>query len=116
MNLSTTLHRFTVVPSLPKELAGLQRIAYNLWWSWEPEAIGLFKRLDPELWRLTRHNPLEVLGSLQQATLESLMSDEGFMTHLAQVEERLNEYLASRTWYQHHGNPGARISYFSMEK
>lgn len=115
MNLSSTLHRFTVVPSLPKELAGLQRIAYNLWWSWEPEAIGLFKRLDPELWRLTRHNPLEVLGSLQQATFESLMADEGFMSHLSQVEERLTEYLSSHTWYERHGNSGTRIAYFSME-
>ncbi len=115
MNLNSTLHRFTVVPSLPKELAGLQRIAYNLWWSWEPEAIGLFKRLDPELWRLTRHNPLEMLGSLQQATFESLMADEGFMSHLNQVEERLSEYLSSRTWYERHGNAGARIAYFSME-
>jgi glycogen phosphorylase len=115
MNLSTTLHRFTVVPSLPKELLGLQRIAFNLWWSWEPDAIGLFKRLDPELWRLTRHNPLEVLGNLQQATLEGLMADEGFMSHLSQVEERLDDYLGSRTWYEHHGNPGAAIAYFSME-
>jgi glycogen phosphorylase len=115
MNLSTTLHRFTVVPSLPKELAGLARVAYNLWWSWDADAIGLFKRLDPELWRATHHNPLEMLGSLQQATLESLMADEGFMSHLAQVEESLNEYLASRTWYEHNGNPGARIAYFSME-
>ncbi|WP_224983757.1 alpha-glucan family phosphorylase [Geomonas agri] len=115
MNLFSTLHRFTVVPSLPKELAGLQRIAYNLWWTWEPEAIGLFKRLDPELWRATRHNPLEMLGCLQQATYDSLMLDEGFMSHLAQVEERLDEYLASRTWYERHGNPRARIAYFSME-
>ncbi|HBA87724.1 MAG TPA: alpha-glucan phosphorylase [Geobacter sp.] len=115
MNLTSTLHRFTVVPSLPKELAGLQRIAYNLWWSWEPEAINLFKRIDPELWRAARHNPLEMLGSLQQATFESLMADEGFMSHLAQVEERLSEYLSSPTWYQRHGNPGARIAYFSME-
>ena len=115
MNLSSTLHKFTVVPSLPKELAGLQRIAYNLWWTWESEAIGLFKRVDPELWRITRHNPLEMLGSLQQATFESLMADEGFMAHLAQVEERLSEYLSSRTWYERQGNPKARIAYFSME-
>ncbi|GFO65764.1 alpha-glucan family phosphorylase [Geomonas paludis] len=115
MNLFSTLHRFTVVPSLPRELSGLQRIAYNLWWTWEPEAIGLFKRLDPELWRATRHNPLEMLGCLQQATYDSLMLDEGFMSHLAQVEERLDEYLASRTWYERHGNPRTRIAYFSME-
>jgi starch phosphorylase len=115
MNPIGTLHQFTVIPSLPKQLMGLQRIAYNLWWSWEPEAIALFQRLDPELWRLTRHNPLEMLGNLQQATLEVLMADEGFMSHLAQVEERLDDYLCCRTWYDRHGNPGARIAYFSME-
>ena len=115
MNQLSTLHKFTVVPSLPAELAALQRIAYNLWWSWEPEAIGLFQRLDPELWRLTHHNPLEVLGLLQQATLESLLADEGFMSHLARVEERMDEYLAGATWYQRHGDPGAAIAYFSME-
>jgi len=115
MNLTNTLHRFTVIPFLPRELSGLQRIACNLWWSWEPEAINLFQRLDPELWKLTHHNPLEMLGSLQQATLEGLMADEGFMSHLAQVEERLEDYLTSRTWYHRHGNPNARIAYFSME-
>jgi glycogen phosphorylase len=115
MNLTGTLHRFTVVPSLPKELIGLQQIAYNLWWSWDHDAIGLFQRLDPELWRVTHHNPLEMLGNLQQATLEGLMADEGFMSHLAQVEEKLQEYLSSPTWYEHHGNPGTRIAYFSME-
>ena len=76
MNFSKILHRFTVTPSLPKELAGLQRIAYNLWWCWEPDAIELFTRLDPELWRETRHNPVEMLGMLQQATLEVLKADE----------------------------------------
>ncbi|HJV34524.1 alpha-glucan family phosphorylase, partial [Geomonas sp.] len=115
MNVTQTLHRFTVVPSLPPELAGLQRIAYNLWWTWDPDAIRLFKRLDPELWRQMRHNPLEMLGSLQQATLEGLMADEGFMSHLEQVEERLNDYLASHTWYDRHGTPGVQIAYFSME-
>ena len=51
MDFAKMLHRFTVIPSLPDELAALHRIAYNLWWTWEPEAIELFKRLDPELWK-----------------------------------------------------------------
>ncbi|MEI8355948.1 MAG: DUF3417 domain-containing protein, partial [Deltaproteobacteria bacterium] len=53
MDFTTKLHRFTVSPSLPKELAGLQRIAFNIWWTWEPQAIALFKRIDPDLWRET---------------------------------------------------------------
>ncbi|HEX9079301.1 MAG TPA: DUF3417 domain-containing protein, partial [Desulfuromonadaceae bacterium] len=117
MDFTKLLHRFTVVPSLPKELAALQRIAYNLWWCWEPEAINLFKRLDPELWKETRHNPVEILGILQQATLDGLKTDEGFMSHLAEVDEKLREYLSSKTWYEknHKGKKGMRVAYFSME-
>lgn len=117
MDFTKMLHRFTVVPSLPKELAALQRIAYNLWWCWEPEAIELFMRLDPELWKETRHNPVEILGILQQATLEGLKSDEGFMSHLEEVDEKLKEYLSAKTWYEksHHGKRELRVAYFSME-
>jgi starch phosphorylase len=117
MDFSRYLHRFTVIPSLPEELAALQRIAYNLWWCWEPEAIALFKRLDQELWSETHHNPVEMLGILQQATFDGLMADEGFMSHLAEVDQMLREYLSSKTWYErtYNGNREMRIAYFSME-
>ena len=117
MDFSKMLHRFTVVPSLPKELAPLQRIAYNLWWTWEPAAIELFKRLDFDLWQKSRHNPVEMLGILQQTTLDSLKADEGFMSHMAQVDEKLQEYLSAATWYEKgvDGDTPLRIAYFSME-
>lgn len=117
MDFSKKLHRFTVVPSLPPELAGLQRIANNLWWTWEPEAIALFRRLDPELWEESRHNPVEILGVLQQTSLDSLVTDEGFMSHLARVEERLNMYLAGRPWFErsYKGAKDVSVAYFSME-
>jgi starch phosphorylase len=117
MDFTKMLHRFTVIPSLPPELAALHRIAYNLWWTWEPGAIELFKRLDPDLWKETRHNPVEIIGILQQTTLEGLITDEGFMSHLAQVDEKLSEYLTSSTWFEkyHPGNGKLRIAYFSME-
>jgi glycogen phosphorylase len=117
MDFSKFLHRFTVIPSLPEELAALQRIAYNLWWCWEPDAIALFKRLDMELWRETRHNPVEMLGILQQATLDGLKGDEGFMSHLAEVDFKLREYLSGKTWYErsYKGKKGMKVAYFSME-
>jgi starch phosphorylase len=117
MDLSKKLHRFTVIPSLPKELAGLQRIAYNLWWTWEPQAVELFKRMDPDLWRETRHNPVQMLGILQQASLDGLKTDEGFMAHLAWVDERLHEYMSGKTWFHktHNGDSSIKVAYFSME-
>lgn len=117
MDFSKMLHKFTVVPSLSEDLAALQRIAYNLWWSWEPDAISLFRRLDPDLWQETRHNPVEMLGVLQQTTLEALRSDEGFMAHLKMVDEKLTEYLREKTWFQRtcNGSSKLKVAYFSME-
>ncbi len=117
MDFSTILHRFTVIPSLTPELSRLQRIANNLWWTWEPEARELFKRIDLELWHAVRHNPVEMLGTLQQATLESLAADEGFMSNLEQVDEKLGSYLSSPTWFEksHGKEHQLRTAYFSME-
>ena len=75
MDFTKMLHRFTVVPSLPEELAALHRIAYNLWWTWEPEARALFKRIDLELWHNVRHNPVEMLGTLQQSNPEGRFAE-----------------------------------------
>jgi starch phosphorylase len=117
MDFSRKLHRFTVVPSLPRELAGLHTIAHNLWWTWEPEALELFRRMDSELWRETRHNPVKMLGALQQTRLEELLADDGFLAHLRRIEEKLRDYMAGKTWYEkaRHGADSARIAYFSME-
>ncbi|MEI6305515.1 MAG: glycosyltransferase family 1 protein [Deltaproteobacteria bacterium] len=117
MDFTKKLHKFSVVPSLSQELSPLQRIAYNLWWSWEPDAIDLFRRLDADLWKSTRHNPVELLGILQQTTLETLNSNEGFMAHLRMVDEKLTEYLQEKTWFQSHcnGNINMKVAYFSME-
>lgn len=117
MDFSSMLHRFTVVPSLTPELSRLQRIARNLWWTWEPEARSLFKRIDIELWHAVRHNPIEMLGSLQQATLDSLAADEGFMSTLEQVDDMLQTYLSSTTWFEktHGKDHPLKTAYFSME-
>ncbi|MDD2582843.1 MAG: glycosyltransferase family 1 protein [Desulfuromonadaceae bacterium] len=117
MDFTSMLHKFTVVPSLTEELAPLQRIAYNLWWSWEPDGTNLFRRMDADLWKTTRHNPVEMLGILQQTTLDALKSDEGFMAHLQLVDEKLTEYLAAKTWFQRTCKDASnmKVAYFSME-
>ena len=48
------IRTFIVVPSLPEPLAHLKDLAYNLWWCWNPEAIALWRRLDPKQWEETR--------------------------------------------------------------
>jgi len=110
---------FTVVPSLPPRLAPLRDLAYNLWWSWNLDAVDLFRRLDRDLWETTGHNPVAMLGLVKQERLEAAVHDDAFMSYLMRVYQALNHYLGSRdTWYRHHYGeqpPHTRIAYFSAE-
>ena len=44
------LRQFAIIPSLPIELEPLRELALNLWWTWDYEAIRLFRHLDTDLW------------------------------------------------------------------
>jgi glycogen phosphorylase len=109
---------FSVIPALPPELERLRDIARNLRWSWNPDAIALFRRLDDDLWHATRNNPVLMLGTIDQSRLEEAVSDEGFLLHLERVARDLDAYLhASNTWYTRHHGPASApdIAYFSPE-
>ncbi len=47
--------------SLPRRIHGLSELAYNLWWTWNPDVQRLFSRIDPELWEIAYHNPVRFL-------------------------------------------------------
>ena len=38
-------------PHLPERLAGLEDLAENLWWNWNPGARMLFKTLARQTWK-----------------------------------------------------------------
>ncbi len=48
--------------ALPARINRLYELAHNLWWSWHPNAVWLFKYLDKTLWELTYQNPLRLLA------------------------------------------------------
>ena len=109
---------FTVLPVLPESLQPLLRIAYNLRWSWDAGAVQLFLRLDRELWESCGHNPIRLLGSIDQAALLSAAQDDSFLAHLAGVSERLDDYMSGEgSWYRRdHGSEGdLSVAYFSAE-
>jgi len=113
------VHTFSVVPSLPKEIEGLRQIAHNLRWCWSHESVELFRRLDRDLWETAGHNPVLLLGSIEQAKLEAAAKDDAFLAHLRRVESSLEHYLAAEsTWfYRTYGaaNDLPLIAYFSAE-
>lgn len=112
--------RFNVRPDLPERLKPLGILAQNLWWSWTPDAIDLFRRLDPELWRNTNHNPTEMLGLLSPERMQVLLKDDVFLSHLDQAFEDLDQYLSAKTWFarmcEERGDTSTKcVAYFSLE-
>ncbi|GAB4547791.1 MAG: glycosyltransferase family 1 protein [Anaerolineae bacterium] len=112
------IRTFTVVPSLPAPLEPLRKLAYNLRWTWSHETIELFRRLDSDLWEASGHNPVLMLGSIDQGQLAAAATDLGFLAHLERVSQNLDAYMNSESdWFRRtHGvTEGPVFAYFSAE-
>lgn len=110
--------RFTVVPRLPADLEPLREIAYNLWWSWNDEASGLFRDLDPELWERLSHAPARLLRKIAQDRLTMAAADPEFVSRVNSVHEIFRRYMSRPgRWFETtHGHvTGALVAYFSAE-
>ena len=109
------IKKFTVIAKLPPALEPLRSLAYNLWWSWDPEAIDLFFRIDRDRWINVKQNPVRLLGEVPQERLEELARDDGYLAHLERVHSRFQAYLRGNSW--HEKNPQApedfRVAYMS---
>jgi glycogen phosphorylase len=116
--MARSIRTFTVLPHLPARLQALQKLAYNLWWCWNHEAVSLFRRIDDEKFDALENSPVKLLGAIDQDRLEQLLRDDGFLVHMDRVEEGLNNYMKAPTWFQEtYGEAGQhyRIAYFSAE-
>lgn len=103
---------------LPGRLARIKDLAYNLWWSWHPEARALFKEIDRTLWAETHHNPVSMLRAVPAARLEALAKDEAFLAKVDDVIGAFDKYMTSeQTWFakNHPEMKGKNIGYFSAE-
>ena len=52
----------------------LRTLAYNLWWSWNPQARRMFAHIQPGLWAIYR-NPVELLINIEPHHWETLLED-----------------------------------------
>jgi glycogen phosphorylase len=112
------VHTFSVIPKLPASIERLRELAYNLRWSWNHDTIALFRRLDSDLWEASGHNPVKMLGILDQKHLEEAVADESFMAHFERVISDFDDYMQGKTsWYRKtHGDAhNPQVAYFSAE-
>ena len=97
----------------------LMALARNLWWSWHPEVVNLFRDLDPVRWRQIDHNPIALLAEMSPEQVAERASEMVLYTRINQAHRRLKEYLNNTrtTWgAREAGVLGAMpVAYFSAE-
>ncbi|MDZ7370833.1 MAG: alpha-glucan family phosphorylase [candidate division KSB1 bacterium] len=111
------IEKVCVVPRLPEKLQFLRELAFNLYWTWDPNSRALFRRLDPELWETVNRNPVLLLGTISQEKLQAAAENEGYLASMERVRAALADYLSRKTWYEQNfaDEKPFTIAYFSME-
>ncbi len=111
------IQKYIVRPNIPKSLKPLLEIAYNLWWTWNPEAIDLFRWIDNEKWEEYDHNPVKMLGSTTPERFTELENDISFNRHLDKVASDLRAYMKKKSWFEKSYKKDFKgpIAYFSFE-
>jgi len=94
-------------------------LAKNLWWSWHPEVVNIFRELDPIKWRKIDHNPIVLLAEMTPDQLAQRAAEMVLYTRINQAHRRLKEYLSNtrETWgARETGVLGSKpVAYFSAE-
>src|SRR3954471_13881516 len=105
------------LPLLPERIKRLAELAYDLWWTWNPTARDVFRRLDYALWRQTAHNPVLMLRNVSTDQLAILAHDREFLHVYDAALEALDRARARQdTWWQKEiGDQSGSIAYFSAE-
>jgi starch phosphorylase len=112
------MDRYTHLTPLPARLSRLDELAIDLWWSWNPDARSVFRRLDYTLWRATAHNPVPLLRLVPRSRLEAAASDPEFLALYDKAIEGLDAARTGRnTWWTRTfpGLEGQTVAYFSAE-
>ena len=96
----------------------LNRVARNLWWTWNQEAQDVFQELSPRGWQNLYHNAVAILREVSDYELRVRLQDPDFCDRVNEVLRLFETYMNdSRTWAHEHA-PALRanpVAYFSAE-
>jgi starch phosphorylase len=108
-----TLDRF-IAPAQER----LWALARNMWWSWDQDASGLFRDIDPLRWSQLNHSPVALLSEYPLPKLEARANELALHGRINYAYRRLREYEdAERTWGARHAGilRPRPVAYFSAE-
>src|SRR5881397_2087363 len=99
-------------------VAGLNRLARNLWWTWDQEAQEIFYELSPRGWQNLYHNAVAILHEVSEYELRVRLQDPDFAARVRKVLAAFAAYMHDKlTWGHQHADQLRLqpVAYFSAE-
>ena len=96
----------------------IDRPSRNLWWTWHPEVVAIFRDVEPALWREVNHNPIAFVKRLTLEQWSRHAEETVIEIRVNRAFRRLEEYLReSGTWASRFCNVlnAQPVAYFSAE-
>jgi starch phosphorylase len=84
---------FELNRELPENLAALETISKNFYWSWHPDGVALFRELGPTLWDKCEQNPRVVLKKVGDMRLWQKAADAQYVDRLQRFNDEFLRYV-----------------------
>ncbi|MGO9096335.1 MAG: alpha-glucan family phosphorylase [Bryobacteraceae bacterium] len=104
--------------ALPERIGRLPELACDLSWSWSCEARQVFRILDYPLWRMTAHNPVQLLRTIAPEQVSRALNDPAFLAAYDAAIARMDgARTAAGSWWPSRFPElsGSQVAYFSAE-
>jgi starch phosphorylase len=97
---------------------GLNKLARNLWWTWDQGTQEIFEQLSPRCWQNLYHNAVAVLREVSDYELRVRLQDSDFAARVREVLSDFEAYLGEKSTWCHQNAPQLLekpVAYFSAE-
>ena len=99
-------------------IAGLKRLACNLWWTWNEESQEIFHELSPRGWQNLYHNAVAVLQEVSDYELCVRLQEFSFADRIRKTLNAFDSYMKETdTWARQHAPAllAHPVAYFTAE-
>lgn len=99
-------------------VAGLHKMARNLWWTWDQQAQEVFQELSPRGWQNMYHNAVAILHEVSDYELRARLQDGDFAERVKSVLKKFDAYLNDKETWAAEAGPALKanpVAYFSAE-
>jgi starch phosphorylase len=97
---------------------GLNKLARNLWWTWDQGAQEIFQELSPRGWQNLYHNAVAILHEVSDYELRMRLQEPDFAQNVRKVLRAFEAYLGEQQTWGHQHAAALRqkpVAYFSAE-